>query len=251
MVWWSGPSKTSIDEHPNQGSVVYTGNTTSSGDGVSSFQRKSSRPVPTESGKIKVVDQLEDIAKVSPGLIERLSLSMFDNNLNPYHEDWELLGLSKDDAELVTADLRSIFQKIRDREAASFRIIDQTENRVQISIPKFSDEDAANHRAQIEISYSKVFGPELSKQMTRLFIDHHAAIVGGINGRERVITITTAPVDTISKLNRKYEIRTQTLFEGINLSDALGKLDNFTQDHGIELVEDVPESWAHLFGNSE
>jgi hypothetical protein len=251
VVWLSGFPKIPANGSSNRTSPRNPGETTSGGDGHSGLPKKSPRSNPAKSNQIEVVDQLENLAKASPELIDRLTLPMFDNNLSPYLEDWELLGLGKEEAELVSAHLRSIFQKIRDREAGSFKIIDQTEHRVQISIPKFGDGDAANYRARIESSYAKVFGPELSKQMTRLFLDHHASIAGGINGRERVITITTASADAISKLNRKYEIRTQTLFEGTKVSDALGNLDNYTQDNGIELVENVPESWAHLFGNSD
>lgn len=251
IVWRSGYKKGSFDKNLNDITPRNYGETAHSRDDSSAIHKKSTRPSQAKPSQVEVADQLEDIAKASPRLIERFNLAMFDNNLNPNLKDWELLGLNKEDAEVVSNDLKSIFQKIKDKEVNSFSIIDQTENRVQISIPKFGNEDAAKHLAQIENSYAKVFGPELSKQMTRLFVDTHSAIAGGINGRDRVITITTASADVISKTNRKYEIRTQTLFEGTKLSDALGNLANYSQDEGIELVEAVPDSWAHLFGNSD
>ncbi len=251
VVWWSESSKAPAGDHPNQAPPGNPGEATSSGDDVSGLPNKSPRPDPMQPGKVEVVDQLENLATVSPGLIGRMNLAMFDNNLSPNPSDWELLGLGKEVAEAVSNHLRGVFQQIREKEASSFSVVEQTENRVRISIPKFNAEDTAKHVSRIEESYAKVFGPELSRQLTRLFIDSHPAIAGGINGRDRVITVTTASAEAITKLNRKYEIKTQTLFEGTKLADALGKLDDYSQNQGIELVEEIPESWAHLFGNSD
>jgi hypothetical protein len=210
-------------------------------------------PRPTESApkRIEVMNQLGSIAQASPGLIRRLNLPLFDNNLVPYSSDWELLGTNKETVDVLSNDLKGIFDGIKKSERDSFSVIEQSDSRIQISIPKLKPEEAARKVSQIEDSFSKVFGTELSKLMAQSFIDSHLAILGGVDGRDRVVTITTTTADVLARINRKYEIRTQVLHEGTKLSDAKGNIDNYSQDNGIELVETIPESWSHLFGNSD
>lgn len=211
---------------------------------------KSNPSYQSKPDRIAVMRGLEDIARISPRLIERFSLQLFDDNLNPNTDEWKMLGVDNKAAENLSSDLKSIFEGVRKKEAGSFSILDQSKDQIRIAIPRSSHEDAAAQLEQIGSSFSKVFGDPLSDLMMRQFIEKHLSIAGGIDGRDRIVTITSTSNDVVSRLGRRYEIRTQVLFKGTTLSEALGNLENYSQDNGIELVESVPESWSHLFGGS-
>lgn len=213
--------------------------------------KKSLRITESKHTLLEVIDQLETMASGNPRLVERLYLRLFDNNLDLNEDDWALIGINRDTAAIVSEDLKSIFKKIKENEAKNFSIVDQSDRQIKVFLPRIKAEEAASLVAQLQSSFAKVLGPELSKTMTGMFIARQPAITAGLDGRDRVVTITTASDNAVTELHRKYEIRTQVLYPGTRLSDAIMDLDNYSQDSVIELVESIPDNWFHIFGKSD
>lgn len=251
ISWNVGKATHSFGEDPERSSRSAGAGSSSGGENDINGHQKTARPAQGKPPQVEVVDQLETMAGHNPGLVARLNIRLFDNNLDLNPDDWKLLGIDKEVATVVSDDLKGIFKGIKEKETTNFSIIEQSDSQIQVSLPKLEPEEAASRVAQMQGSFAKVFGPELSKQMTQMFIDSHPAIAAGLAGKDRVVTITTASENAIHSLNRKYEIRTQVLYPGTKLSDAVKNLDNYSQDSGIELVESIPENWAHLFGKSD
>jgi hypothetical protein len=204
-----------------------------------------------KNGKKNLINQLENFWDSNPELFIRLNMSLFDVNLNPNENDWKLLGLTKEDADSLSKEFKKIFAEIRNREINNFNIISQSDNKIQILLPNLSKTDSVKYLNQLENASSSVFGKRLANPMMQMFLNTHNALVGGIRGRDRIVTITSVTNDVAEKTKRKYEIRTQVMYEGAKSSDSLKDIESYSEDSGIELVEKIPDSWMHLFGNSE
>jgi hypothetical protein len=200
---------------------------------------------------IPILDQLETIAYTKPELMRKFHITLFDEDLNPNFDNWKLLDIDEEAAASLAGDLKALFHDIRKDELGNFSIISQTDDEIRISIPKMNPDAAALRVTQIQNSFSRMLGPEMTQGMTDVFLNNNLSISGGLLGRERIVTISTASENAVENLGRKYEIRTQVLYEGTNLSNALDNIDNYSQDCGVELVEDIPERWSHLFGKSD
>lgn len=210
----------------------------------------SGRP-PKKPSSIPILDQLETIADTKPELIRKFYITLFDGDLNPNFDSWKLLDIDEEAAASLAGDLKSLFNEIRKDELGSFSIVSQTDDEIRISIPKMNPDAAALRVTQIQNSFSRLLGPEMTQGMTDVFLNNNLSISGGLLGRDRVVTISTASEDAMENLGRKYEIRTQVLYEGTDLSKSLENIDNHSQDCGVELVEDIPERWSHFFGESD
>ena len=203
------------------------------------------------SGQVLIAQQLEEIASTSPELIKKLYVNLFDENLDANQEDWRLLGIDEETANSVAGELKDIFNEIKQHEVSNFSVIKQSDKSIQISIPKLPPEEAARRVGQIQQMFGRLFGPKMTVGLTDLFLSRNLSISGGMVGRHRVVTISVASDDAVNNLGRKYEIRTQVLYAGVDPARALENIDNHSEDSGIALVESVPDRWAHFFGQSD
>lgn len=235
----SGPSPRQTHQGENDGAHL-------AGDSRSQPGRRATRAMEGDGKERSTVRQLGMLAATNPELVSRLHLRLFDANLDPNLADWELLGLGKEDALLLAGDLQKVFAEIRIQEAGNFEVVGQSDTEVRIALPKMSADVAERLRAEIGLSFSKVFDSGLAENFSRSFIERNPTITGGLMNRDRVVTIRRTSEDVMTRLQRRYEIRTQVLYEGTAVKDAAGNLENHSQDNGIELVETIPSHWLHL-----
>jgi hypothetical protein len=247
------PSSKAAPPHANSGSTSHaTPESNAPGENHNSAKAQERDHAPKSLTKgDEVANALETLARTSPALLDRLVLRLFNGSLEPVPEDWEMLGTEKEHVQALSENLKRIFKEMREDETRQFEVVSQSDQSVQITLAKLTPEEAKRRIQQIDDSYSQVFDSELAKRMGRVFIDRNSSITAGLTNRDRIVTITRTPEDVFARTGRRYEIETRTTFEGTKLSDAIKDHRNYTQNHGSELVEDVPAHWSHLFGKPE
>ncbi len=205
------------------------------------------RPPVARSDGHSAIKEIESLSAANPKLAERFQLFLFDSDLKPIEDDWDLLGVDKDSVGVLAADLKRILDDIKNYEFENFDIRSTSEHQVELALPAMNEEESSRRLAQIESSFSQIFGPEGAKTMTAVFLRHHAAKTAGITGRDRVVRVRSLDSTEAGTTTDRFAIDTYILFEGNKLTNIEGDVSRYASLTVMGKSSEIPESWRHLF----
>lgn len=221
--------------------------------------RDSSRPRPgsaradrQEGDRKRPVDLLGQLAELSPGIGSYLFFPVVDGpDLRVNQRELEILGLTQEEGEQFQQSMQATLDEIRDQEKGVFKVVEQSDHNVVISVPGFDERKAEVFREKIHAAYLKIMPESLAKETSSIFIESNPEMFGAVLGRSRLVQITP-PSDgdeLLGGTKPKYRVRTVLLGRGVSHDYYRERgEDPFTAMAGRDiLVEDLPGEWSHLF----
>ena len=192
------------------------------------------------------IHDLEVLARTNPEIIKRLNIYLLDNNLDPSLSDWKLLGLDSNSANLLSEKIKEIFNSMNEHESNSLEVLNQSEERLILSIKGLDSKKAEEKIQEIQAAFSQVFPSTLSEGLAHSFIGQRPGITAGLMGRDRIISIETTSDETLNKTGRNFKIHTYTLYKGADPSEAASDPKKYSDDNGILYTKDIPPRFRHL-----
>lgn len=197
--------------------------------------------------KIETVNLLERLAACNPSVVSRMNLYLFDPDLKPQMENWEVLGLDKQEIESITKRLKNTMEEIKNEELKKYTVLQQKDNSLTIGLEPFSESLAKEKIGKIESSFASSLDPELTKILAKKFIDSSPSICAAITGQARIVTVTPTSEDLFKQTGRQFNMEIRTISKETDAKQAALEPDKWGLTKEERLLETIPSSWAHLF----
>lgn len=200
---------------------------------------------------------LSNAAKDFPDVVKRLSLRLFDENLNPVMSDWELLGVEPSQVSTITEQLKAPLDLLHDIEASDYKIITNDGSSVSLLLPPLSAQDSEKIKQEIETAFGSALPKELAAVLSSSFVSSNYSATGALTGRTRILSIEPRKNKENPQLIDAFRFTTRVILPGNESYVTNGEntpvetLDRIT-DYTVWLIsKKIPRQWEHILSQSE
>lgn len=199
-----------------------------------------------EDTEANMLAALDELSRSSPSLVRRLDIHLFNHDFEVIPDDWALLGLPLEKADVLRSRLLDVFGKVSEAEGRSIVELSKSDGDVVLWSPPLSDDARAKYVGKIRDSFEDVFPKDLAEVLSGNYLDGNLTTTGALVGRGRILKIVPATQEEFEKTGIQYHINTQVLREGVNAEDGLANPAGNVYLNGDWPVFEIPPSWRHL-----